>query len=309
MKQKTFLSLSAPPFFIILILFSLLLSLLLSLILVGCTSNTSITDTEDNLIQNTLSENTHIINSSTEKNTSSIIQNTMYKPLPQTSWQWQLSGDINTKYDVEVYDVDLVETPQSVIDQLHKRDIKVICYFSAGSWEEFRDDATQFPESVVGKQLDNYDDERWLDISRFELFSDIIKQRLDLAVTKNCDAIEPDNVDGYTQYTGFDNTYDDQLTYNKWLAKEAHKRGLSIGLKNDLEQVRDLVDYFDFAVNEQCFQYNECELLLPFIKQNKAVFGVEYKLNPTEFCEKAKSMNFSWLKMEYELDGGRIGCE
>lgn len=239
----------------------------------------------------------------------SVIDKTWYQPKSGTSWQWQLSGKINTDYNVDLYDIDLVETPQEVIDELHSRDIKVICYFSAGSWENYREDAKDFPEEVIGKTLEGWPNEKWLKISQYEKFADIMKKRLDLAVQKKCDGIEPDNIDGYQNDNGFDSTYQDQLNYNKWLAGEAHKRNLSIALKNDLEQVNDLVDYFDFAINEQCFDYDECNLLLPFIEQDKAVLGAEYELEITDFCPEANRLNFSWLKMDYDLDGNRISCK
>ena len=73
--------------------------------------------------------------------------------------------------------------------------------------------------------------------------------------------------------------------------------------------MNELVDDFDFAVNENCFYYRECDKLLPFVEKNKAVFGVEYELETDEFCDKANKMNFSWLKMEYNLDGGRVSCQ
>jgi hypothetical protein len=40
-------------------------------------------------------------------------------------------------------------------------------------------------------------------------------------------------------------TYEDQLALNIWLPQEAHKGGLSICLKNDMDQVCDLLPYFD----------------------------------------------------------------
>lgn len=208
-----------------------------------------------------------------------------------------------------MYDIDLVETPQSVIDELHSKGEKVICYFSAGSWEEFRDDANDFPEEVLGETLEGWADEKWLDVSNYQKFSDIMEARLDLAVEKNCDGVEPDNMDGYSNDNGFDLSYEDQVVYSKWIADESHKRNLSVGLKNGLEQVEDVIDYFDFAVNEQCFEYEECEELLPFIEEEKAVFGVEYELETSEFCEEANEMLFSWLKMDYDLNGGRISCD
>jgi hypothetical protein len=31
--------------------------------------------------------------------------------------------------------------------------------------------------------------------------------------------------------------------------------------ENDLDQINGLAAYFDFAVNEQCFEYSECAAL------------------------------------------------
>jgi hypothetical protein len=231
-----------------------------------------------------------------------------WKPKPNTSWQWQLTGTLNQNYAVAMYDVDLFDNSKKVIHALQNKGIKVICYFSAGSYENWRIDKDDFPNEVRGKTLEGWEDEKWLDISNIDLLAPIMKNRLDVAVEKGCDGVEPDNVDGYVNNTGFALTYQDQLAYNKWLAEEAHTRGLTVGLKNDLEQIPDLVDYFDFALNEQCFEYDECEALSPFIGQGKAVFGVEYELQPAEFCNKAIELHFDWLKMEYDLDGGRISC-
>jgi len=38
-----------------------------------------------------------------------------YKPAPLITWQWQLSGMVNTSYDVTVYDIDLFDSPESLI--------------------------------------------------------------------------------------------------------------------------------------------------------------------------------------------------
>jgi len=207
-----------------------------------------------------------------------------------------------------MYDIDLVNTPQNIIDQLHTKGRIVICYFSAGSWENWRSDAGQFPESVIGKGLDGWPDEKWLDIRQIDILAPIMETRLNLARQKRCDGVEPDNVDGYVNDTGFPLKYRDQLNYNIWLANQAHARGLSIGLKNDLDQVKDLLPYFDWALNEECFQYDECELLLPFVEAGKAVFGVEYEGNSESFCPQANVMNVDWLKKHWDVDAWRQAC-
>lgn len=232
-----------------------------------------------------------------------------YMPKPGASWQWQLSGELDKSHDVNVYDIDLFDTTTEQIEELQSRGVKVICYFSAGSYEGWRQDANDFPKSVVGDALEGWENEKWLDIANVALLAPIMEKRFDLAKQKGCDGVEPDNVDGYQNESGFSLTYDDQLNYNKWLAAEAHRRGLSIALKNDLDQIDDLVDHFDFAVNEQCFEFHECEALLPFVAQEKAVFGVEYELGSKQFCAQAIDMRFSWLKMDFALDGERIPCK
>jgi hypothetical protein len=225
----------------------------------------------------------------------------IWRPAPGKTWQIQFSGELDTSWNVAMYDLDLYDTPQETIDQLHEDGRIVICYFSAGSWENWRDDADDFPEVVLGEVLVGWEDERWLDIREIDLLEPIMLARLDLADEKDCDGVDPDNVDGYTNETGFDLSYDDQLEYNIWLAEEAHARGLSIGLKNDLEQIEDLVEYFDWALNEQCFVYEECDLLLPFIEAGKAVFGIEYTGDPAEYCPQAIAMGFSWLTKTPDL--------
>ena len=241
---------------------------------------------------------------------------TWYTPTLGTSWQWQLSGVINTSYPVKLYDVDLFDTSTATINELHNQGKKVICYFSAGSYEDWREDKASFNSAVLGNTLDGWVGEKWLDISSSQL-EPIMKSRLDLAVRKQCDGVEPDNVDGYTNNTGFALSSQDQLNYNKFLANEAHARNLSIGLKNDLDQIQELESYFDFSVNEQCHEFNECSSLAPFINHDKAVFNAEYKavfVNNTAnqrdlMCANALSEKFQTLVLPLNLDDSfRFSC-
>jgi hypothetical protein len=207
-----------------------------------------------------------------------------------------------------MYDIDLFEPPDAVIQTLHADGRKVVCYFSAGSWENWRPDAADFPAEVRGNNLAGWAGEKWLDVRRLDLLGPIMEARLDLAVSRGCDGVEPDNVDGYANRTGFPLTAADQRRYNTWLAERAHERGLSVGLKNDLDQVRALVPLFDWALNEQCFEYDECETLLPFVGEGKAVFGVEYQGSPDSFCPRAVAYGFSWLKKRFALGPWVIAC-
>ncbi|TDP01884.1 endo alpha-1,4 polygalactosaminidase [Marinomonas balearica] len=239
-----------------------------------------------------------------------------FLPNINDTWQWQLQGTLNTTYKATIYDVDLFDTSWNSIRELHAKRHKVICYFSAGTYEDWREDKALFEPEYIGNSLDNWKGERWVDIRTRHIKMRMIA-RLNLAQKKGCDGVEPDNVDGYLQDTGFDLTYNDQIQFNRFLAGEAHQRGLAIALKNDLNQVLDLVDYFDFAVNEQCFEFNECNKLMPFIQQNKPVFNAEYKTEWSNngplnqrLCEQARALRIQTLVLPLALDDSyRYACQ
>jgi hypothetical protein len=230
-----------------------------------------------------------------------------WHPALNTSWQWQLSGTVDQTVDAQAYDIDLFENDATVVEALHAADRATICYLDAGIWEDFRPDAGQFPAAVLGKS-NGWPGERWLDIRRTGVLKPIMSARLDQCAVKGFDGVEFDNVDGYANKTGFPLTATDQLQYDTWLANQAHKRGLSAALKNDLGQVKTLLPYFDYAVNEQCFQYRECTKLVPFVAAGKAVFQVEYNLDTSKFCSKANALNFNSLKKNLSLDAYRVAC-
>lgn len=233
----------------------------------------------------------------------------IWHPALRTNWQWQLSDlPVDQSFDVDMYDIDLFENDASVVAALNASGRRVICYMNAGGWEDWRPDAGHFPDAVIGKNLDDWPGEKWLDIRQIDQLAPLLEARLDMCKDKGFDGVEPDNVDGYLNDTGFPLSYADQLRFNLWLSAEAHEHGLSIGLKNDLEQIPDLVEHFDWALNEECFAYDECETLLPFIEAGKAVFHVEYEFDPSEFCDQVNALNFNSMKKNWDLDAWQAPC-
>jgi hypothetical protein len=233
----------------------------------------------------------------------------IWKPSLNTSWQWQLSGTIDQTVDAQMYDIDLYDVDAATVASLHAKGRKVVCYLSAGSYEDWRGDAAQFPRAVLGNNLEGWPGEKWLDIRQISVIGPIMQARFDLCKQKGFDGIEIDNVDGYTNNTGFPLTGADQIAYNKYLADEAHKRGLAIALKNDIDQLAALVPYFDFAINEECFNYKECDgYSKTFIAAGKPVFNVEYDLQTNQFCPQANALNFNSLKKKLNLDATRTAC-
>lgn len=229
-------------------------------------------------------------------------QHKRWHPKPRTTaWQWQLQGKIDTSIKAPVYEVDGFETSKRTVAKLHRLGRKVICYLDIGAWESYRPDKDEFPKRVLGKRYEGYPDERWLDIREIRALAPVLRDRFRMCARKGFDAVEPDNVAGYENDTGFPLTARDQLRFNRWVAREVHRRGMSVALKNDPGQVRKLVRHFDFAVVEECFQYEECEAFSPFVRRGKAVFVAEYELEPAEFCPRAEKLRFAAIRKGYDL--------
>src|SRR6185295_15963333 len=126
-----------------------------------------------------------------------------WSPPVGTPWQWQLDKPLDFSVDVPVYDVDAFETTAHQVKRLHNLGRHVVCYVNAGAWERFRSDKDKFPASVLGRDLDGWPGERWLDIRHIDLLRPIMKALIAKCAHKGFDAVEPDNVDGYQNKSGF----------------------------------------------------------------------------------------------------------
>ncbi|NUV60480.1 endo alpha-1,4 polygalactosaminidase [Streptomyces sp. CAI-85] len=230
-----------------------------------------------------------------------------WQPRPGLAWQWQLDGPVDPSVDVPVYDIDGFENTAADVARLHRDGRKVICYINVGAWEDFRPDHADFPRSVLGG-ANGWSGERWLDIRKISVLRPIMERRFDMCAEKGFDAVEPDLVEGYSDDTGFPLTARDQLRYNRMIADIAHARGLAVGLKNDLPQIPQLLPHFDFAVNEECAEFDECARLTPFIKAGKAVFHVEYAEPTSTFCTESRRLNLSSMRKRLELGVWRKPC-
>ena len=133
-----------------------------------------------------------------------------WKPPLNTSWQIQLQGKLKTTVNARLYDIDLFDQPAGTVAALHAAGRKVACYFSAGSFEDWRPNAAKFPAAVKGGG-NGWPGERWLDVRRLDILMPIMDTRLDLCKQKGFDSVDADNVDGYTNTTSFPLTGADQL--------------------------------------------------------------------------------------------------
>ena len=228
---------------------------------------------------------------------------TIWQPTSDASirWSWQLQGTVPTNTNVQMFDIDGFENTAATVAALHAQGTIAVCYISVGAWESYRSDQAQFPSSVVGNST-GWPGEKWLDIRQLSILEPIMTARMQMCVQKGFDALEPDNIDGYTNDTGFPLTAQDQLTYNEWIANEAHSLGLSVGLKNDVDQASQLEPYFDWALDEQCNQYSECGTEKVFTDSNKAVFNAEYS-GGTSFCAADIAAHINGALFDLDLTG------
>lgn len=233
-----------------------------------------------------------------------------WKPQAGLTWQWQLSEEVGTPLDVDVYDIDW-EADKTTVDKLHAAGIKVICYVSVGSWEDFRPDAKDFPAAVIGNDYDGWPGEKYVDIRSDELRA-VMSARFDTCAEKGFDAIEPDNQDVFElgEDSGFPLTEQDGIDYAKWLAVAAHSRGMSIGQKNASSITEAIVATYDWALTESCFSDDDwCGDVKAYASANKPVFMCEYE--PDSFndaCSTWKPQNYSPILKNLDLDAPITNC-
>jgi hypothetical protein len=225
-------------------------------------------------------------------------------PPSRLTWYWQLQGKPKVE-PVQATDVDGFETSAATVASFHARGQHVICYIDVGTWEKFRPDAARFPRSVLGRR-NGWPGERWLDVRRLSVLEPIMTARFRLCAHKGFDAVEPDNIDGYSNPIGFHITARQQLTYDEWVAQEVHSLGLAVLQKNDPGQAAALEPYFDGVLDEQCNQYHECSAFGPYLRAGKPVLNAEYRasLYP-RFCAADRRLGIVGALYALALDGSR----
>ena len=237
-------------------------------------------------------------------------------PPVQAAWSYNIGSSTALNNGAlpsgRVISLDLLNVTPATLARLKQAGKYLICYYSAGTSETFRDDAQSrrllAPTLNLGEVRRGEDDvwagERWLDLRGFSasasgkaaLIRSVMEARLDLAKQKGCQAVEPDNVDAWDNVVNQNApagtpvhaiSAGDQLAYNRWTAAAAHRRGLSVLLKNDLGQIPELVTVYDGAVNEECLSFaGDCEQLVPFRDAGKAIYVAEYQ--PASYATAAR---------------------
>ncbi len=233
----------------------------------------------------------------------------------------------------KIIELDVLDTPKYVIDQLHKKWKKVVGYINVWAIETYRDDFDQFPKDVIWNVYPGWEDERFLDVRKFDKFKNLIIKRLDIAKSKWFDIIEADNIDLYedTEVVWFYITKQDVEKYLKWLSNEVHKRWMKIWQKNAPELAQDMEPYFDGVLLENPYGRNDFYVIRPienslhgfskefafdkYIENWKPVYGIEYtdSIDYNTFlydvCPILRNMKVESVYKNRNLDDFSLFCE
>lgn len=261
-------------------------------------------------------------------------------------------------YDLDLFDVvpsaqtlsypdgDLVipagVLPTAIAD-LHAKSTIVVCHVGAGLIDLTDPDAMKFPgyaanppnrpttlsdATVIGWDTTNWQKPfgtsiRYIDIraAHADAVLALVEKRLDLAKQIGCDAVEADGIDQFKDGTGFPMaTRDDELAYFSSIAAEAHRRELSIGMKNvynDGPAIDALPMIYDWMLVQRCAEQDDCSKESAFTGVMKAVFGLDIKapdssglgIDPALACPKYAPILIDGIVKDEALTSGfRSGC-
>jgi len=182
---------------------------------------------------------------------------TVTPPPTHAAFDYQIGGAYTPPRGVKVVTRDHTASPAAGLYN--------ICYvnaFQAQPGAENDWDADLLLRDSAGKVV--YDEdwgEALLDVStnaKRQRIAGTIGAQIDGCQSKGFQAVEPDNYDSYTR-SGNRLTANNAQAFIKLLSARAHADGLAIGQKNTSELAGNRkANGLDFAVAEECGQYDEC---------------------------------------------------
>ncbi|TXS45478.1 hypothetical protein EAO75_21765 [Streptomyces sp. uw30] len=198
-------------------------------------------------------------------------------PEPGLGFDYQIGGAYPPPRGVEAVSRDRTAKPAPGVYN--------ICYVNtfqaqpdAEEWWQARHPDLLLRDDDGSLVVDQDWDEALLDIStaaKRERLAGIVGKWFDGCAAAGYQAIEADNLDSHERSDGL-LTADDNVAFGKLLAARAHAAGLAIGQKNAASLARQGRDLgFDFAVAEECGQYDECDAYAD--AYDDRVFVIEYR--------------------------------
>jgi Glycoside-hydrolase family GH114 len=260
--------------------------------------------------------------------------------LPATTGAYPAPGSANIWDTDDFEDADSMGSndepngPSSIVSSLHASGKYSICYIEAGAQQD-EPDASHFAPADYGNSAEQYEmqgwaGEYWFDTRGFAgyRYGDSnsvltgaapniaagMAQRITGCAAEGQDAIEPDDLDGYTnpgdtgvKGGGWGLTRQDAQGYEAWLAFTAHSDGLAIFQKNDTDNISVDEPIYDGAITEECNAYNDpCSEWRPYLTAGKTVLNAEYTddgESTSKFCSADETLGIIGALFNVDLNG------
>jgi hypothetical protein len=247
-------------------------------------------------------------------------QKKLWAPKPFDSWDWTITGTIDTSLDVVMYDIDWEDAPQSVVSQLKSKGKKLACYIDVGTAENWRSDFKKFPKEVQGKLINPpWTDQYWLDARRLDILMPIMIERFKVCKAKGFDTTQYDDLQGWDPEsepdgTGFPLTEQDIIDYTVLLADESKSMGMGAAFENNYNSTKELEPYTDWYIMEEGERWGETSYTAPYRNAGKAVFAAEYTDNSFgndtgKFCKAYNALKIRCIqKHRYLYATPRVDC-
>ncbi|HYB27098.1 MAG TPA: endo alpha-1,4 polygalactosaminidase [Solirubrobacteraceae bacterium] len=237
--------------------------------------------------------------------------------------------------------------PSPVVQGIHAAGHYAICYVEAGANQVgFPDDSdfasADYTDPGHNTQLQGYPGENYLDLAGFSgwsarspsVFPDTtpsndasndvsaaqniaagLAQRFAWCKREGQDAVEADDLDGYTNSNGWGLTQQDAVGFEAWIAYTVHNDGLAWFMKNDAGDAQAAVnDGADGLIIEECNYYDDpCGSATqpgdatPFLKAGLPVLNAEYTQDgetTAKFCPTDNADGIYGALFDVNLAGG-----
>ncbi len=203
------------------------------------------------------------------------------KPGSAKIWDTDLFEDSNTSHGQTLA---IPTGPSPVVRALHKAGHYSICYVEVGAFQTGFPDNRDFAPSDYGYREHRYQMQGWpgewyFDIRGFRGYvagkpstlsgaarniASGLAKRFGWCELEGQDAVEPDDIDGYTNRSasgarggGWGLTKADAAGFERWLAYTAHSHHLAVLQKNDPGNAAVDSKLFDGVLSESCNQYHD----------------------------------------------------
>ena len=255
-------------------------------------------------------------------------------------WDTDLFHDSNMSYnDSQGNPVLKIPTgPSPVVQAIHAAGHYSICYVEAGSQQLGFPDFSNFAPADYGNKarryaMKGYPGQWWFDVRGFKNYvagnpstltgaapniAAGLGKRFQWCKLSGHDAVEPDDLDGYTNKSasgapggGWGLTQAQDAGFERWIAYQVHADGLAVFQKNDTANAPADTPLFDGAISEECNYYQDpCSGSggdwNTYLSAHKPVLNAEYTEDgetTSQFCSADNGAGIWGALFSSNLDG------